>query len=93
MKFAKFANSDGTGCLANVIWQRGTLIAQGFDAAGQGAEIGGAAVLWALVAVIVEQRSVSMLTTAAVCVLLVFLAMAGPWKALPRSFGRPVAAT
>lgn len=43
----------------------------------------GVAVLWALVAVIVEQRNDSVVTsaTAVVCALLVLLAMFGPWSA------------
>jgi len=98
---------------ANVVGLASTLIAQGLNADGQGAEVGasalllfggavaffvillskqgpasawiayGAAVLWALVAVIVEQRNDSVLTsaTAVVCGLLVLLAMFGPWAA------------
>jgi len=98
---------------ANVVGLAGTLVAQGLNADGQGAETGalalllfggavaffvillskqgpasawiayGAAVLWALVAVVVEQRNESVLTsaTAVVCGLLVLLAMFGPWTA------------
>jgi len=96
---------------ANVVGSAGTLIAQGFVATGQGAEIRdaallllggtvaffviltsrkgpfgtwvsfGAAVFWALVAVIVEQRSTSTITTAAAVVsaALVLLAAFRPW--------------
>ena len=102
---------------ANVVGLAGTLIAQGFGATGQVAEIrdatllllGGAvaffvilasrngpygawvsysaAVLWALVAVIVEQRSASSITTAAAVVtaVLVLLAAVGPWGLPGRS--------
>jgi hypothetical protein len=96
---------------ANVVGLAGTLIAQGFVATGQGAEIrdaallllGGAmaffvilasrkgpygawvsysaAVLWALVAVIVEQRSTSTITTAVAVISAIFvlLAACGLW--------------
>jgi hypothetical protein len=91
---------------ANVVGLAGTLIAQGFAASGQGAEIRdaailllggavaflvirasrlgpygawvsfGAAVLWALVAIIVEQRSTSIITTAAAGVIAVIVLFA-----------------
>jgi hypothetical protein len=96
---------------ASVVGLAGTLVAQGFQATGQGASLGGsallllgggiaflvlllakggpasaricygAAMLWALVAVAIEQRSASMMTagTAIVCALLVIAAMVGPW--------------
>ncbi len=101
---------------ATIVGLAGTLVAQGFAATGQGAEIGGAAllllggavaffvilmskrgpesawiaygaaVIWALVAIIVEQRSASTATTAvaAVCTVLVLAAMLGPWQAPSR---------
>jgi hypothetical protein len=54
----------------------------------------GAAVLWALVAVIVEQRSVSIATSAAAafCSLLVLVAMFGPWESSSPASGRRSAA-
>ena len=96
---------------ANTVGLAGTLIAQGFVATGQGAEIrdaallllGGAvaffvilasrngpngawvsysaAVLWALLAIIVEQRSTSTITSAAAAVsaILALSAAFGPW--------------
>ena len=101
---------------ASVVGLAGTLIAQGFVATGQGAEIrdaallllGGAvaffvilasrkgpygawvsysaAVLWALLAIIVEQRSTSTITSAAAVVsaILVLLATFGLWGTLAR---------
>jgi hypothetical protein len=101
---------------ANVAGLAGMLIALGFAATGQGAEIrdaallvlGGAvaifvilasrlgpygawvsysaAVLWALMAVIVEQRSASTMTTAAAVITagLVLLAAFGPWRTSAR---------
>jgi hypothetical protein len=98
---------------ASVVGLAGTLIAQGFVAAGQSAEIrdaallllGGAvaffvilasrkgaygawvsysaAVLWALVALIVEQRSTSTITTAAAILAAIFVLLAafGTWRA------------
>ena len=101
---------------ATVVGLAGTLIAQGFAAAGRGEELryaallllGGvvaffvilasrkgpygawvsysAAVLWALGAVIVEQRSTAPITTAAagVTALLVLSAVFGPWGASAR---------
>jgi hypothetical protein len=106
---------------ANIVGLAGTLVAQGFAATGQGAEIGGgallllggavgffvilvskrgpeaawiaygAAVLWALAAIIVEQRSASTVTTgvAAVCAVLVLAAMIGPWHAPSRPAENP----
>ena len=96
---------------ASVVGLAATLIAQGFAASGQGAEIRdaallllggavavfvilasrqgpygawvsfGAATLWALVAVMIEQRSTSIITTAAAAVtaVIVLLAAVGPW--------------
>ncbi|MBA3450150.1 MAG: hypothetical protein H0T18_02930 [Chloroflexia bacterium] len=109
---------------ANVVGLASTLIALGFAAQGQGAALGGvallllgeaiafmvivtsrngpssawiafaAAVLWALVAVVIEQRSASLLTsaTAVACALLIIVAIFGPWRTPTRSFGRPAAA-
>lgn len=109
---------------ANIVGLAGTLIALGLAATGQGAAIGGAAllllgsavgffviidskrgpagawvpfgaaVLWALVAVIIAERSISALTTAAAAasVLLVLLAMIGPWSTPSRSLRRPATA-
>jgi len=109
---------------ANVVGLAATLIAQGLASAGQGAEVGGAAllllggaiaftvilvsrrgaasawigfagaVLWALVAIVVEQRSASTLTSAAAVAsaLLVILALLGPWQTPARPFRRPAAA-
>ena len=109
---------------ASVVGLASTLISQGFSATGQGAEIGGgalllaggavasfvilasrngpygawiaygAAVLWALAAVIVEQRSASNVTTTAALVAagLVLLAMLVPLKERSRQFGRSVTA-
>jgi hypothetical protein len=97
---------------ASIVGLAGTLIASGFAASGQDAEIrdaallliGGAvaflvilasrqgprgawvsysaAVLWALVAVMIEQRSTSTITTAAAAVtaVTVLLAAFGPWE-------------
>jgi hypothetical protein len=105
---------------ASVVGLAGTLIANGFAASGQGAEIrdaallliGGAvavlvilasrrgpygawvsycaAVLWALVAVMIEQRSISTITTAAAAVtaVTVLLAAFAPWGTPVRSAGR-----
>jgi hypothetical protein len=101
---------------ASIVGLAGTLIAQGFAATGQSAEIrdaallllGGAvaffvirasrkgpygawvsysaAVLWAVVAVIVEQRSTSVITTAVavVAAVLVLVAAFGPWGTAAR---------
>jgi hypothetical protein len=105
---------------ANIVGLAGTLVALGFAATGQGAEIGGAAllllggavaffvifrsrrgpygawvsysaaVLWALVAVIVEQRSTSTVTTVAAIVgaILVLAAVIGPWSTPTQARGR-----
>jgi hypothetical protein len=105
---------------ASIVGLANTLVALGFAATGQGAAIGGAAllllggavaffvilvskrglesawiafgaaVLWALAAVIAEQRSASTLTSgaAAVCAVLVIAAMLGPWGAPGQSTGR-----
>ena len=105
---------------ANIVGLANTLVALGFAATGQGAAIGGAAllllggavaffvilvskrgpksawiafgaaVLWALAAVIAEQRSVSTLTAgaAAVCAVLVLAAILGPWGAPSRPADR-----
>jgi hypothetical protein len=109
---------------ASIVGLAGTLIAQGFAATGQSAEIrdaallllGGAvaflvirasrrgpygawvsysaAVLWALLAVIVEQRSTSNITTAVavVAAVLVLLAALGPWGTSAQPPGRSVPA-
>ena len=106
---------------ANIIGLAGTLISQGFAATGQGAEIGGgalllaggatasfvilasrqgaygawvaysAAVLWALLAVIVEQRTASRVTTmaAAVTAGLVLLSLLSPRRGQSWPFSRP----
>jgi hypothetical protein len=106
---------------ASVVGLAGTLIAKGFAASGQRAEIRdaallllagavaffvilasrrgpygawasfAAAVLWALVAIMVEQRSTSTITTAAAAVTAVFVLFAafGPWKHLPGHSGGP----
>jgi hypothetical protein len=102
---------------ANVVGLAGTLVALGFAATGQGAEVGGAAllflgggvaffvvlvsrrgasgawiaygaaVLWALAAIVVEHRNESLITTGAavICAILVLLAMVGPWESLAAS--------
>jgi hypothetical protein len=108
---------------ANVAGMAGTLIAEGFAATGQPAEIGGAAllllgsavaivailaskrgpsaawvsygaaVLWALAAIVVEQRLASVLTslTAAACAVFVLIALVGPWGAPRRPLDQPSA--
>jgi hypothetical protein len=110
---------------ANVVGLAGTLIASGFPARDQGAEIwdatllllGGAvacfvtvasrrgpygawvsfaaAMLWALVAVIVEQRSIPPITatTAAITAIMVIGAAVGRWGTPTWSPGRSVSAT
>lgn len=97
---------------ASIVGLAGTLVSQGFAATGQGAEVGGsalllacagiasaliwqprdgissawiaygAAIIWALVAIIVEQRSISTLVTAAAIVGIVVtaLALVAAWK-------------
>lgn len=111
---------------ANVVGLASTLVAQGMSPVGQGAAVGGAAlllfggavaffvligsktgatgawvaygaaVLWALTAVAIEQRNASMLTAAAavVSIVLVLAALLGPWsgKPLGLSSGRAAAA-
>ena len=109
---------------ANVVGFAGTLISQGFAATGQGAEIGGgalllaggavasfvilasrpgpygawvayaAAVLWALLAVIVEQRTASTITTmaAAATAGLVFLTLIALRRGRFLPFNRPATA-
>jgi hypothetical protein len=54
----------------------------------------GAAVLWALAAVVLEQRAASTLTAGAAvfCALLVLAAMVGPWRAPMRPAGSNIAA-
>ncbi len=109
---------------ANVVGLATTLVALGFAGTGQGAAIGGAAllllggavaffailatksgpesawvafgaaVLWALVAVIAEQRAASPLTTGAAILsaVLVAAALVGPWRAPLQPAGRGAAA-
>ena len=109
---------------ASVVGLAGTLIASGFAASGQGAEIRdaalllvggalaflvilasrrgpygawvsyGAAVLWALVAIIIEQRSTATITTTAAAVTagIVLLAAFGPWGTPTRRLGRSTSA-
>jgi hypothetical protein len=103
---------------ANIVGLAGTLIFQGFAPTGQGAEIGGgalllagggvasfvilasrqgpygtwvaygAAVLWALVAVSVEQRTASNITTTAAAATagVVMLLLLGAWRGRSRPF-------
>ena len=109
---------------ANVAGLAGTLIASGFPARGQGAEIRdatllllgaavacsvivasrrgpygawvsfAAAVLWALVAVVVAQRSISPITTttAVITAIIVLVAAIGPWGTPTRPPGRSASA-
>jgi hypothetical protein len=110
---------------ANVVGLANTLVSQGLSPVGQGAGIGGAAlllfggavaffvilsskggpagawiaygaaVIWALVAVAVEQWSASLLTAGAavVCAVLVLAALLGPWRGGPLRLSAGRAAT
>lgn len=102
---------------ANVVGLASVLVANGFAPTGEGAELGGAAllvfgsviaffvvvfsrpgpssawvaygaaVIWALIAVFLEQRSASQLVgvAAVVGIVLVLAAMLGPWTRVPRT--------